>query len=436
MFERFWQWVQGIFDKKETSVNTETQNKNQEYVLSYENTRDINFTAIFANRLAMLSVSDSTVGIEKKNKRAELLSAALQEVWGKIKKITASALGSGGCLIVPYVADGKIYFNTVKQNRLIINSKKGESITDAIILADSTVINNSTYYRLVNYKLEGDILYIINRTVTSYGSPASVAEWQNIADIAISNVKKMPFAFLKSPIDNRKDEDEYGVPITYGNDKTIQRILECLNQEDKEFDLKKVRLQLDDRLFTKDPKTGKPVIKDDLFMAGHSDKGELFNVFDPSFRDASFHSRLEVLFSILEKEIGTSKGILTAPETHGATATEIKEALKDTFSIISDVRKSIEEALTDYLYACDILANYYNLSPPGEYELSFDWSCSMLESSSESWMQMKDLHSIGGMSKAELRAWQTGEKSEEAQKAVEEIAAKEPTVKTLLGMSE
>ena len=49
---------------------------------------------------------------------------------------------------------------------------------------------------------------------------------------------------------------------------------------------------------------------------------------------------------------------------------------------------------------------------------------------------MKDAQSMGIRSKAELRAWQTGETIEEAQAAVDDIAAREPNMQTLLGMSE
>ena len=43
---------------------------------------------------------------------------------------------------------------------------------------------------------------------------------------------------------------------------------------------------------------------------------------------------------------------------------------------------------------------------------------------------------MGARSKAELRAWQTGESLEDAQKAVDEIAAKEPSMATLIGNAE
>jgi len=60
----------------------------------------------------------------------------------------------------------------------------------------------------------------------------------------------------------------------------------------------------------------------------------------------------------------------------------------------------------------------------------------MIESSTETWQQKKDLQASGGLSKAELRSWHTGESLEDAQKAIDEIAKNEPSLRTLLGMDE
>lgn len=436
MWKNFWQYIMQLFGKKESTTSTEQQNENQSYDDGYMDISNINFTAIFANKLATSAVSDSEASIAEDNQRCELLNRAVGFVWPKMKKHVAAALGTGGCILVPYVKDRKIYYNAIKQNRLLINERDGEKITGATVLADSVTINNNVYYRFVDYSVVDNALYITNKTSTQYGAPATVPQWENIPDMAIQNVDRVLFGYIKSPIDNRKNADEYGVPITYGCGKTIKDIKDCLEQIREEFELKQVRLQMDERAFNKDPKTGKPILTSKLFMKGHSDNGDLFNIFDPAIRESSYHARLDKLFELFEKQVGTSRGILTTPETHGATATEIRAANQDTFSLVSAIRKSIENGLRDYIYACDVLANYYNLTPPGEYALTFDWSYAMIESTTETWQQMKDLQSMGGLSKAELRAWQTGETLEDAQAAVEEIAAKEPSLSTLLGMDE
>lgn len=223
------------------------------------------------------------------------------------------------------------------------------------------------------------------------------------------------------------------MPITYGCDDIIEQIRACLRQIKDEFDLKQVRLQVDERTFKRDA-NGNPVLTSKLFMAGANTKNEsMFNIFDPALRDSSYYNRLQNLFEIFEKQVGTSKGILTVPESRGATATEIKAGMYDTYSLITDIRKAIENFWDDLMYICNVFANYYSLSPLGEYEIAFDWSYSMIESSSETWQQLKDGQAMGVRSKAETRAWQTGETLDEAQEKIDEITAKEPNISTLIG---
>lgn len=434
MWTELIEWIKKLFGKKKTSANREQQSENQKYSEEYSDTKDINFTDIFSSRLAMHTMSDSTAEIPPDNARADFLNTVLSDVWAKSKKIVSLALGVGGVALVPYVKNGKILYNIVTQDRLIINGKDGDKIIDATILADRLIINDRAFYRFTNYTVENNTLYITNKAINSSGAPCVVEEWKEIPDIAISNVDRVLFGFIKSPIDNRKCSDDYGVPVTYGCHKIIDEIKECLDQYKKEFNLKKVKLQVDGRVLDKDPKTGKAIIKDDLFMEGISADGDLFNIFDPAIRDVSFRNRLTDLFSLLEKEVGTSKGILTEPQATYENGEAIRRSVGATFAIVTDIRKAVEKGFADYLYACDVLANFFNLCPQGEYEVQYDWSYSMIESAEESWMQRKELQAAGGLSLAELRAYVTGEDIETAEEKVAEIKEQEPSLSSLLGM--
>ena len=240
MFEQIWEWISRLFGRNKKKISSSEYNKNQAYNRDYMESEKINFTAIFAQRLATLAVSDSSASIPAENMRAAGLDEVFQEVWGKIKKITASALGCGGCVIVPYVKGGKLYYNTVKQSRLIIHEMDGEKITGATILSDSITIDDRVYYRFTDYVIKENTLYITHRSVTQYGSDAIVPEWESIQDMAIGNVDRVPFGFIKSPIDNRGERDSYGVSITYGCGMIISQIMECLEQIKEEFELKRV----------------------------------------------------------------------------------------------------------------------------------------------------------------------------------------------------
>ena len=431
MIRALWNKILALFGKKQTNSDGQLE-ENEKFVSNYEDTRDINFTAIFANKLANYVVSDSNIDVTGNNKRSELLQNALKRLKRKLKKIVSREIGTGGVLAAPYVTKGKLNFNVLTQNRLVINRKIGEDIVDCTVLAEHIVRDQKNYYRWADYTLKDGNLYIKYRA-TLESSPISmetITEWTNIKDMAITNVEKMPFMFLKSPVDNRQENDDYGVPITYGCEKQISKIMHTLQQIDREYDLKEVFVGANETMF----KGPGALPSNGIYKKVNSDDEDFWEVFDPAFRDTPLFNKLMNECSMLEKQIGTSEGILTKAETQNATATEIRKILKDTFDICDDIRDGLEEGLKDFLYACDVLANYYNLSPQGEYELSTDWSYSLLEDSQQEFNQLLQGESRGVIKKAEIRQYlKPHENLEEAQAVIDEIKKESPSTKDLLG---
>ena len=431
MFVRFWNKILALFGKKQVSDDMLMQT-NDRFTSEYENDKDINFTAIFANKLASITISDSNVDVVGDNKRAELLQETLKRLKKKLKKIVARDLGTGGVLVVPYVNRNKIYFNIITQNRFAINKMIGDDIVDCTIMAEHIVKNKNHYYRWADYTLENNNLYIRYRA-TLDGEPVemtAVPEWQNIEDISITNVNKMLFMYTKSPIDNRKEMDKYGAPITYGCDKQITKIMKDLEQIDREYGLKEAFVGADSTMFN--GPDALPV--NGLYKKINAGEDNFWEVFDPAFRDTSLYNKLTNDFALLEKQVGTNRGILTDPLSTYQNKDEARRANQDTFAIVDDIRDSLEEGLKDFLYACDVLANYYSLSPQGEYELSADWSYSILEDSSQEFSQLCQGQSRGVIRKAELRQYlKPNETLEEAQAVIDEIKSESPNTQDLLG---
>lgn len=431
MIRTMWDKILALFGKKQI-INDKEQQENESYVFEYEDIKDVNFTAIFANKLANYTISDSTIDIVGDNLRAEMLRKIIKKLKKRMKKIISRQLGIGGVLAVPYVTNNKLYFNVVSQSRLVINKKIGDDIVDCTILAEHIVRDQKNYYRWADYTLENGNLYIKYRA-TLESSPISlgtIAEWSQIEDIAITNVDRMLFMYLKSPIDNRREVSDYGVPVTYGCKKQISKILKTLEQIDREFGLKEAFVGADTTMFN--GPNGLPA--NGLYRKINSGEDSFWEVFDPAFRDTPLFNKLMNECALLEKQIGTSKGILTEAETKNATATEIKKMLKDTFDIVDDIRDTLEDGLEDFVYACNVLINYYNLAPQGEYELTEDWSCDLLEDPSQTFSQLLQGESRGVIKKSELRQFlKSNEALEEAEKVVEEIKEQSPKAKDLLG---
>lgn len=422
-------------------VPTETKQKevedNQKYAFEYERIDNINFNAIFSNKLANYVISDSNMNIEGENPRTELLNKTGQSMWKKAKKIVSMGFGYGGLVLIPYVKGNKLFYNLISQSRFTIDSTEGDLITGATVLAEKKEITTDlgkvkTYIRWTNYRLENGRCVIEQKFTDETGSEVPTPSfWQNILlKQTIDGVDRALFGYIKSPINNRKTNDKYGVPITYGCEATINEIKETMKQLLEEFRLKRPFVGVDATLFN--GKNGLPT--DGLYKSfDFGNQGEKnFEVFDPAFR--SYTERLQELYKRLEDEIGTSRGIISDMQTQNATATEIKRAMYDTFNIVDDMRSNVEKGLEDFFYACNVLANAYNLSPMGDYELSFDWSYSLIEDSQESFNQIRMGVQDGVLKKVEERQFlRPDETLEESQKAIDEIEATNPTVDDVLG---
>lgn len=434
MFKSIIQYVLSFLFKTNTQTTSKEIDDNSKYGKLYESIDDINFGAIFSNKLANYTISDSNMNIDGDNARVDLLDKVGQSMWKKAKKIVSMSFGYGGVIIVPYVKGGKIYYNLVPQNRLTIDETDGELITGATVLAEkktiSGQINTRTYLRWTNYKVENGNMVITQQFSDDKGNKIPAPDfWKDIQEVrTITNVDRVLFGYIKSPINNRRANDKYGVPITYGTEATILEIKETMKQLIREYELKECFVGADVTMFN-----GKNALPSNgLFKKIDSTNDDFFEVFDPQFRD--YTTRLQELYKRLEHEVGTSYGILSEVNSQQATATEIKRSMYDTFTICDDMRSNVEKGLDDFFYACNVLANAYNLSPQGEYELSFDWSYSLLEDTQQEWSQLTYAQNKGIVSKVELRQWlKPDETLEESEKAIKEIKETEPTTEELLG---
>ena len=439
MLKMIWMWILNKIFKVPTETKQTEIEDNQKYAFEYESIENINFNAIFSNKLANYVISDSNMNILGENPRTDLLNKIGQSMWKKGKKITSMSLGYGGVFLVPYVKGNKLFYNIVPQSRVTIDSTEGDLITGVTILAERKEISrgfSSTkiFIRWTNYKLENGNCVIEQRFSDETGQELKqVPEfWENIMlKQTITGVDRALLGYIKSPINNRKTNDKYGVPITYGCDATIKEIKDTLKQIIREYNLKETFVGADITMFNGEnalPLNG-------LFKKMDAGDDQFFEVFDPQFRD--YTNRLQELYKRLEHEVGTSYGILSEVDTSNATATEIKRSMYDTFTLCDDIRSNIEKGLEDFFYACNVLANAYNLSPMGEYELDFDWSYSLLEDTQTEWQQLTYGENKGIVKKVELRQWLFPDESiEDSQKAIDEIKESNPSIEDLLGTRE
>lgn len=446
MLKTLFNWILKTLFGVKTETNNREMNDNERFAQEYRAIDEINFTSIFANKLANFAVSDSTANIVGNNKRTQMLTDTLNLAMTRGKKIVGMQLGYGGVCIVPYIDNGKLLYTLVEQDRLTIDQISGEKITGATLLAEQKTIASGsisdTYFRWVNYTIENNVIVMRQKYTDQQGSEIDVSiipEWASInPEERIANVDRVLFGYIKSPINNRIGNDKYGVPITFGCQHTIVEIKDCLKQIAREFALKEAFVGIDERMFSKDSQGRPKLPRNGLFKTFKSDTDtDFFQEFSPAIRESSYYARLQELYTRLEKEIGVSKGFLTDMESSNATATEIRRAMYDTFTLVNDIRKNFEKGMEDFIYACNVLANRYNLSPLGDYELAFNWDYSLLTDTQEEFNHYIQGYSQGVISDVELRRWIIpNETEEQSKKAIQKIKEDTLSVDKLLNDDE
>lgn len=437
-----------IFVKLANKFGLELQEK-ATFIDDYSNVNDISLTSVIANRISTITMLDSGATIEGQNKRAEFLQNFLQEFLANRMSVAAEvSLGTGDCLIKPYT-DGKyIGIDIIPNNNFYICESVGNHIKSCIIKSDEYKTKNGDLFqryetqKIEEIKTENGIIstLVIYNNAFKNGNEISLSDvpgWQNIQPVIyIYNTENLLFGRYKCPTVNRNNINSVnGVKITYGLDSIIKNATEAYKRFNTEFELKETFIFADKSIFkrTTNGNIELPKGKEKMFMnIDAGDKEGLIQEYSPIIRSNELEKGLEVNLKILELLCGLSAGILTAPTTTYATATEMKASLQATFAYITNFRKVLENGTKELLNAINILCNVNNITPIGDYEIKFDWSSSYIENIEEQFNRLMQLESINGVDVAEVRAWAMDENYQEAKAKVMEISENMPKMNEFL----
>ena len=444
MWEKLREWV-----KHWLGIKLPEEPSPENFVRKYEDVHAENITATIANKLAMLTFADSTLEIsdlrmEQPGQRVAMIADVLTRLWNiDIVGITAQIFGKGGKVLVPVVHADHVDICAIDQSRLTIREMDGHRMRAASLLVDTYTYDDRLYFLLADYSLAGMVHTIRYRAVTGDGVPVELTmlpKWREIEpEITIDGVDRLLFAYVRCPRDNRRDAKRYGVPITYGADRDVEELVEHINTYRREYKLTRPMLGLDATLWRNaGGDTGKPVDiasvrktvqdSDDPFIPFDSrslDGSGIWQYYSPVIRQNAMSARYQDLCRRIEKVCGLSQGILTDRQAlNYANKDEVRAAQYDTFATVKAMRMAWESALEELAYSIDVLAERFGLTPAGargQYQISIDWDTSLIESTTEAFSQMRELHSAGLVGDAELRQWVLGGTLDDAQTAVEEI---------------
>lgn len=104
------------------------------------------------------------------------------------------------------------------------------------------------------------------------------------------------------------------------------------------------------------------------------DEKEFYQEINPQLNTDARLAGINALLSQLSYKCGFSSGYFVFNEKTGmVTATQVEADDRRTIQYIKDVRDKLEDCLNGVIYALNVFADLYSLSPAGAYEINYDF---------------------------------------------------------------
>lgn len=404
--------------------------------------------------------------------RADYLESQYKKLKTELRKQIEYGIAKGGLVIKPYVvftkmdntqdthneaslevsiesdldAETKIEFDFIQADAFypLAFSVSG-AITEAAFI-QSKIVGNTIYRKLEYHKWEDNVVTVVNKAYKStdvmntgdlnnlsLGTEISlkeVPEWRNLEEkITIKNVVRPLFAYFRMPEANTIDTTSplgvsgfsRAVSLIKDADMQYSRLLwEYEGGElaiDIDRDALNTTVQPDGTTHTEQNKLQKRLYRRvDLGDAG------TYQPFAPSLRDLNYTNGLDTILMRIEDVCGISRGTLSTSADVARTATELKILKQRSYQTNADIQKAIENALRDVIYIMNVYCDLYDITPDGEYDVSFEWDDSILVDVDTELAKRLTLMQNGLAGKVENRMWYFGETENQARQALSKIA--------------
>lgn len=398
--------------------------------------------------------------------RAEFLNTQYTKVKNKIRNQLEYGIAKGGLVIKPYIVisdiatdeennntennirqDVDIEFDYIHADNFFPIAFDGSGkITEAAFVQVKTD-KSTVYTRLEYHKLQNNMVTVTNlafkkenRTqpsTTDFDSDlgeqinlTEVPEWADLQPVTqIENVDRLLFAYFKMPEANTIEaHSPLGVS---GYSRAVKLIKEADLQYSRmlwEFQGGELAIDIDrDALNTVEDEEKNTYEIPNMLQARLMRKvdlgnSETYQVFNPPYRDASLINGLNNILMRIEDVCALSRGTLSDVAAEARTATELKILKQRSYSANAEIQKALENALKDLVYVMDIYCTLYEVTAPGEYDISFEWDDSILVDVETELNKRITLMQNGLASKLETRMWYFGETERQAREALNNVS--------------
>ena len=393
--------------------------------------------------------------------RAEYLESQYKKLKKQLRKQIEYGIAKGGLVIKPYVVMNKsdnsdgvnsditptvdIEFDFIQADAFYpLAFDASGKITEAAFI-QSKIEKNQVYRRLEYHKWENNIVTVINKAYKSNNlksndiengdlgeeiSLSDVPEWKDLDEKAvIKNVTQPLFAYFKMPEANTIDTSSpLGVS---GFSRAVDLIRDADMQYSRmlwEYEAGEMAIDIDRDALREDldengnVHTRPNYLQDRLYRKlDLGSDSSTYYPFAPSLRDNNYITGLNTILMRIEDVCGISRGTLSDSADVARTATELKILKQRSYQTNADIQQAIEDAIRDTIYIMNVYATLYEITPEGEYDVSFEWDDSIMVDINEEINKRITLMTNGLASKLETRMWYFGETEMQARQALAEV---------------
>jgi A118 family predicted phage portal protein len=395
--------------------------------------------------------------------RANFLNEQYKKLKRNLRTQLEYGIAKGSLIIKPYI----VFHNVAEEQNLTTNKQEAEIMFDYVQadcfyplafdgsskMTEAAFIQQKTdkdtiYTRLEYHVLNGNSVRITNKAYKSTNTRAKnttftegdidlgqeiklsdVPEWADLQEeTIIKNVDRLMFGYFKMPDANTIDsKSPLGVS---GFSRAVGLIKEADLQFSRlqwEYEGGELAIDIDrDALMTNEDGKGhsvtvNPRLQQRLFRSVDLGTSDTYQPYSPALRDTSYINGLNNILMRIEDVCALSRGTISDVAAEARTATELKILKQRSYSANAEIQKALEDTLKDVIYVMDVYCTLYNITPPGQYDVSFEWDDSILVDIDTELNKRLTLLNAGLTSKLETRAWYFGETEQQAAEALQKV---------------
>lgn len=366
----------------------------------------------------------------------EGMNEHMQRFWKSFCDKAECALALGSMAFKPYVSGDKIIVDMVRADRYVPTAFDSAGEVTAAVFMERRKSGGRYYTRLEAHSFDSSAhTYTVeNKAYCSLseeylGAQCSLSDadgWEQLQEVqTIANVQKPLFSVFRVPSANHTDPDSpLGVSV-YAD--AVQLFAQAERQWERlmwEFEGTELAVDASSDLFQhrkgaglsdKLPRAFKRLfrrheLRPDVKLT------DMIQVFSPAIRDSNIYNGFNRILQRIEFSCGLAYGTISDPQVVEKTAEEIRASKQRSYTQVSRIQQSLQNALEQLLYTMQVYASLYGLQADSSAELTCSWGDSVLEDTEKTFQRRFQMAQAGYLKPELVVSYEFGCSAEEARK--------------------